>query len=83
MEVADVAFDQNIEMDNGNKYLILKPVKRRDIENNTDVTITAIAHPFISANSFGLRHDINENCSISIPLYTGPKNVNNLVAANI
>ena len=83
MEVADVAFDQNIEMDNGNKYLILKPVKRRDIENNTDVTITAIAHPFISANAFGLRHDINENCSISIPLYTGPKNVNNLVAANI
>ena len=82
LEVADWGCDQNIEFDGENKYLIMKAVKQRDLDQNTDNSIKEFAHPFTSAQSFGLRHDIMENCSVSIPIYSGTRTTN-FVAANI
>lgn len=82
MEVADTSIEQNIESDGDSKYLIFKAVKQRDLDQNSDNSIKAFAHPFISAQSFGLVHDINENCSLSIPLYSGTRTTN-YVAQNI
>ena len=82
MEVADVAIDQNIEMDGDNKWLIYKAVKQRDLDSNSDNSVKAIAHPFTSPNSFLLVHDILETCSVSVPLYSGTRTTN-FVAANI
>lgn len=77
VEVADWLAEMNIENDGENKMLMIKAVKQRDIDsNNTDVRITAIRHPFLSTDSFALKQDIMENCSISIPIYTGKQQLN-------
>jgi replicative DNA helicase len=76
MEVADWLAVMNIENDGENKMLMIKAVKQRDLDNSVDVTITAIRHPFLSPESFALRQDIMENCSISIPIYTGKHQLN-------
>lgn len=77
MEVADWLAEMNIENDGENKYLMIKAVKQRDLDSqNSDVTLTAIRHPFLSIDSFALRQDIVENCSISIPVYTGKHQLN-------
>lgn len=83
MEVADWLCVMNIENDGENKMLMIKAVKQRDLDsNNADVTITAIRHPFLSPDSFALRLDIMENCSISTPIYSG-KHQLNYMAPNI
>ena len=71
MEVADWLSVMNIENDGENKMLMIKAVKQRDLDSKTDTQLTAIRHPFLSPESFALRQDIMENCSISIPIYTG------------
>jgi hypothetical protein len=77
MEVADWLAEQNIENDGENKMLMIKAVKQRDVDSrNTDVKITAIRHPFLSPESFALRQDIMENCSISTPIYSGKHQLN-------
>ena len=77
MEVADWLGEMNIENDGENKWLMIKAVKQRDIgSKNSDATLTAIRHPFLSVDSFALRMDIMENCSISIPVYTGKRQLN-------
>lgn len=77
MEVADWLGEMNIENDGENKWLMIKAVKQRDIDSkNSDATLTAIRHPFLSVDSFALRMDIMENCSISIPVYTGKHQLN-------
>lgn len=76
MEVADWLVVQNIENDGENKMLMIKAVKQRDLDSNTDVRVTAIRHPFLSPESFALRQDILENCSISIPIYSGKQQLN-------
>jgi hypothetical protein len=76
MEVADWLSVMNIENDGENKMLMIKAVKQRDLDNSSDVTVTAIRHPFLSPESFALRQDIMENCSISIPIYTGKHQLN-------
>ncbi len=69
--------EQNIENDGENKMLMIKAVKQRDVDSrNTDVKITAIRHPFLSPESFALRQDIMENCSISTPIYSGKHQLN-------
>ena len=79
VEVADWLGLMNIENNGETKMLMIKAAKQRDKDNNGDVSITAIRHPFISPESFALKTDINENVSISIPLYQG-KNVTNYMA---
>lgn len=76
MEVADWLSVMNIENDGENKMLMIKAVKQRDLDNKSDVQITAIRHPFLSPDSFALRQDIMENCSISTPIYTGKHQLN-------
>lgn len=76
MEVADWLAEMNIENDGENKMLMIKAVKQRDLDNKSDVQITAIRHPFLSPESFALRQDIMENCSISTPIYTGKHQLN-------
>jgi hypothetical protein len=76
VEVADWLALMNIENDGENKMLVIKAVKQRDLDNSTDVRITAIRHPFIAVESFALRQDIMENCSISIPVYSGKHQLN-------
>ena len=56
--------------------LMIKAAKQRDIDSNTDSTITAIRHPFISPQSFALKDDIMENVSISTPIYFGTQRLN-------
>lgn len=80
MEVADWLVVQNIENDGENKMLMIKAVKQRDLDSNTDVRVTAIRHPFLSPESFALRQDIMENCSISVPIYSGKQQLNYMAA---
>ena len=77
MEVADWMGLINIENDGETKCLMIKIGKQRDINSSeTDTSISAIRHPFLAVNSFALRDDIMENCSISIPVYLGRKHTN-------
>ena len=77
MEVADWLVVQNIENDGETKRLVIKAVKQRDLDSsNSDIRVTAFKHPFLSPESFALRQDINENCSISIPVYSGRQQMN-------
>ena len=83
-ETADFVAILNIENDGSQRMLMIKAVKQRD--KKTDATdssrmVSAIRHPFISSNSFALQTDINENCSVSIPIYIGKQNASFL--ANI
>lgn len=77
MEVADWLAEMNIENNGETKMLYIDAVKQRDVDSNgTDVRITTIRHPFLSPESFALRTDMNENCSISIPVYHGQQQIN-------
>jgi hypothetical protein len=76
MEVADWVAEMNIENNGETKYLMIKAVKQRDLDQNTDNAITAIRHPFLSPQSFALKDDIMENVSISIPIYFGVQKLN-------
>ena len=80
MEVADWMCLMNIENNGETKALMLKAVKQRDLDQNTDNSITAIRHPFISVQSFALKDDINENVSISIPVFSGVQRMNYVAA---
>ncbi len=76
MEVADWMGLMNIENNGETKCLMIKAVKQRDLDQNTDNAITAIRHPFLSPQSFALKDDIMENVSISIPIYFGVQKLN-------
>lgn len=82
VEVADwiggVHIDSNGEM----KYLVMRALKQRDKDDSDNISFDAIRHPFISVNSFALRHDIHEPCAVSEPIYLS-RSVNNYVASNI
>ena len=80
MEVADWMCLMNIENNGETKSLMLKAVKQRDLDQNTDNSITAIRHPFLSPQSFALKDDIMENVSISIPIYFGVQKLNYMAA---
>lgn len=80
MEVADWMALMNIENNGEVKYLMIKAVKQRDLDNNSDNSVQAIRHPFISVQSFGLKDDIMENVSVSIPVYTGIQRINYVAA---
>ena len=66
----------NIENNGEMKSLMFKAVKQRDLDSNTDNSITAIRHPFLSVQSFALKDDIMENVSISTPIYFGVQKIN-------
>ena len=76
MEVADWMGLMNIENNGETKCLMIKAVKQRDLDGQTDSNITAIRHPFLSPQSFALKDDIMENVSISIPIYFGVQKLN-------
>ena len=76
VEVADWVAEMNIENNGETKCLMIKAVKQRDLDQNTDNAITAIRHPFLSPQSFALKDDIMENVSISIPIYFGVQKLN-------
>ena len=76
MEVADWMGLMNIEYNGETKSLMIKAVKQRDLDQNTDNSITAIRHPFLSPQSFALRDDIMENVSISVPIYLTTQKLN-------
>lgn len=80
MEVADFLALMNIENNGETKSLMIKAAKQRDLDNSTDSTITAIRHPFLSAQSFALKDDIMENVSISTPIYFGTQKLNYMAA---
>ena len=79
-EVADWMAVMNIENNGEVKYLMIKAVKQRDLDSNTDNSVQAIRHPFISPQSFSLKDDIMETVSISIPVYTGVQRINYVAA---
>lgn len=71
----------NIENDGENKVLMVKVGKQRDISSSdTDISIVAMRHPFISPQSFALRDDVTETCSISVPVYIGKRQTNFMAA---
>jgi mevalonate kinase len=81
VEVADWMGLINIENNGETKCLMIKAAKQREINSaETDTSIVAIRHPFIAVNSFALRDDINENCSISVPVYLGKRQANFMAA---
>ena len=82
VEVADCIIGVNIESDGESKYIIWKAMKQRDKDDKENISYDAVRHPFISVNSFALRHDINEACSIATPIF-GQRSVNNFNAASI
>lgn len=72
LEVCDFLGIINIENAGDNKYLMIKAAKQRDKQSNgAENEVTAIRHPFLSADSFALKPDIMENCSLSIPIFFG------------
>jgi replicative DNA helicase len=79
VEVADFVAILNIENTAEEKSLMVKAVKQRDLDSNSDNTITAIRHPFLSPQSFALKVDITENVSLSTPIYVG-RQVTNFMA---
>lgn len=79
-EVADWMAVMNIENNGEVKYLMIKAIKQRDLDNSVDNSVQAIRHPFISVQSFGLKDDIMENVSVSIPVYTGIQRINYVAA---
>lgn len=76
MEVADFVAIINVENSNDSKMIVIKAVKQRDLDGQTDSNITAIRHPFLSPQSFALKDDILENVSLSIPIYQGVQRTN-------
>lgn len=82
LEVADFLGILNIENQGDQKYLMIKAAKQRDIQGPHDNAITAIRHPFTSADSFALKPDIMENCSVSIPIYHN-RHIQNTISAVI
>lgn len=70
----------NIENNGETKSLMFKAVKQRDLDQNTDNSVTAIRHPFLSVQSFSLRDDIMENVSISTPIYMTAQKLNYMAA---
>lgn len=78
MEVADFVAIINIENSSETKMIVIKAVKQRDLDGQTDSNITAIRHPFLSPQSFALKDDILENVSLSIPIYQGIQRTNYL-----
>ena len=76
MEVADFVAIINIENSSETKMLVIKAVKQRDLDGQTDSNITAIRHPFLNPQSFALKDDILENVSLSIPIYQGVQRTN-------
>lgn len=76
MEVADFVAIINIENSNEAKMIVIKAVKQRDLDGQTDSNITAIRHPFLSPQSFALKDDILENVSLSIPIYQNIQRTN-------
>jgi hypothetical protein len=72
LEVCDFLGLINIENAGDNKYLMIKAGKQRDKQgSSSDQEINAIRHPFLSVDSFALKPDIMENCSLSIPIFFG------------
>ena len=80
MEVADFVAIINMENSTETKMLVIKAVKQRDLDGQTDSNITAIRHPFLTPQSFALKDDILENVSLSIPIYQGIQKTNYLAA---
>jgi replicative DNA helicase len=76
MEVADFVAIINVENSTETKMLVIKAVKQRDLDGQTDSNITAIRHPFLNPQSFALKDDILENVSLSIPIYQGVQRTN-------
>jgi replicative DNA helicase len=76
MEVADFVAIINVENSTETKMLVIKAVKQRDLDGQTDSNITAIRHPFLNPQSFALKDDILENVSLSIPIYQGVERTN-------
>lgn len=77
VEVSDWLGILNIENNGESKSLMIKAAKQRDVDsNNSDTSITAISHPFLSPQSFALKQDIMENVSLSTPLYSGKQQTN-------
>lgn len=78
--MADDLFILNIENNGDRKDLMLKAVKRRDVDASVEGSdITAIRHPFYSTDSFALQPDIMENVVLSQPIFFG-KQLQNFVA---
>ena len=72
LEVCDFLGLINIENAGDNKYLMIKAGKQRDKQgSSSDQEINAIRHPFLSTDSFALKPDIMESCSLSIPIFFG------------
>ena len=80
VEVADFLALMNIENNGEVKSLMIKAAKQRDLDSSTDVSVTAIRHPFISIQSFALKDDIMENVSLSIPIYYNQNRINYVAA---
>lgn len=80
IEVADWLTMLNIENNGEQKVLLFKTVKQRDKQSaNPEDDIIGFRHPFLSSQSFSLKLDIMENCSLSTPLYIGRQS-NNFMA---
>lgn len=76
MEVADWLGVINIDIVNDEKYLMIKAAKQREKDQADQSTCIAYRHPFLTPTSFALKTDVDETCSLSIPLYTHMQQLN-------
>lgn len=76
MEVADWMGIINIDLIGDEKYLMIKAVKQRERDGSDQSTCLAYRHPFLSQLSFALKTDIDENVSLSIPMYSQLQQLN-------
>ncbi len=76
MEVADWLGIINIDIVQGEKYLMIKAAKQREKDQADQSMILAYHHPFLSPTSFALKTDLNEMVELSRPLYTELQQMN-------
>jgi hypothetical protein len=78
LEVADWACLINIESNGEVKYLMMKPIKRRDLAAGpeNDNALQGIRQPFIGVDAFKLKEDIHETVAIAVPIFLARQAVN-------
>lgn len=76
VEVADWLGIINIENHRDMKYIMIKAAKQREKDGKDADVFNGIRHPFLSADSFALKTDLNEKVPLSEPIYQGRQRTN-------
>jgi hypothetical protein len=83
VEVADWLGIINIENHRDMKYIMIKAAKQREKDGKDADVFNGIRHPFLEADSFALKTDLNEKVPLSEPIYQGRQRTNYIATNNM